>query len=81
MIRTNEIKAQMKRVGLTQKTLAHNMGMNPATLNRKINNSNGEGITVSEANKIANVLQLPKEDLVKIFFADELAYTQEKSNI
>lgn len=76
MVRINEIKAQMKRLGITQKTLARKMKMNPSTLNRKINNENGNNITVAEVLKLADVLEIEKTELVKIFFAGELADTQ-----
>lgn len=76
MVKTNELKAQMKRIGITQEALAKKMSMNPSTLNRKINNTNGDKLTVAEANRIAEVLSFPKTELVSIFFAAELAETQ-----
>lgn len=76
MVKTNELKAQMKRIGMTQETLARKMGIDPSTLNRKINNAGGEKITVAEANKIAEALEFPRTELVGIFFANELADTQ-----
>ena len=75
MVKTNELKAQMKRMGITQETLAKRMSMNPSTLNRKINNTNGDKLTVAEANKLAGALCFPKTELVAIFFAEELAET------
>lgn len=69
MIKTNEIKAQMQRVGMTQSKLAEKMGINPSTLNRKINNEEGENLTVQEANKMILFLNLPKESITEIFFA------------
>lgn len=68
MVKTNELKAQMKRIGMTQETLARKMGIDPSTLNRKINNAGGEKITVAEANKIAEALEFPRTELVGIFF-------------
>lgn len=79
MVRTNEIKAQMKRLGVTQETLARKMKMNPSTLNRKINNENGEKITVADVLKLADVLKIEKTELVGIFFDEELADTQVKT--
>lgn len=76
MIKTNELKAQMKRMGITQEALARKMAINPSTLNRKINNVNGDKLTVAEANKLADVLCFPKAELVTIFFANELTDTQ-----
>lgn len=73
MIKTNELKAQMKRLDMTQKDLANAIGMDPATLNRKINNEQGSVVTVKEANEIASALQIPREMMTDIFFAPELA--------
>lgn len=40
MINVMELKAQLKRTGMTQADLAEKVGMNPSTLNRKINSIN-----------------------------------------
>ena len=69
VIKTNELKAQMKRLEMTQKDLAKAIGMDPATLNRKINNEVGSVMTVKEAGDIATALCIPKESLTDIFFA------------
>lgn len=73
MVKVNEIKAQLQRKGMTQAKLAEIIGLNPSTLNRKINNIEGENLTVKEATKIISVLQIPKEEIEGIFFAQELA--------
>ena len=70
MINVMELKAQLKRTGMTQASLAEKVGMNPATLNRKINNVEGETLTVKEATDIAKSLDIPKEKLTFIFFAN-----------
>lgn len=69
MIRTNELKAQMVRLNMTQKELAKIIGMDPATLNRKINNEVGSVMTIKEANEIAQALKIPRESMTDIFFA------------
>ena len=51
--------------------------MNPSTFNRKINNENGETMTVKEANELSDILDIPRSQLATIFFAKELAKTQE----
>jgi len=73
MVNTREIKAQMKRAGFTQKELAQHIGMDPSTLNRKINNEEGTVLTVKEANQIAFALDIPRESMTDIFFASQLA--------
>lgn len=69
MININEIKAQIRRAGTTQEELAKKMGINPSTLNRKINNEEGQQLTVKEATNMAKILEIPQEQLLNIFFA------------
>lgn len=76
MVDVKEIKAQLKRVGMTQTELARSVEMDPSTLNRKINNSEGETLTVKEATRIAETLKIPRDMLTNIFFASRLAETQ-----
>lgn len=73
MIRSNEIKAQMKRKGIIQSELAKRIGINPSTLNRKINDVDGNKMTISEAARMCRELDLPREKVADIFFAEELA--------
>ncbi len=76
MVDIKEIKAQLKRAGMTQTELARSVEMDPSTLNRKINNSEGETLTVKEATQIAETLKIPRDMLTNIFFASRLAETQ-----
>lgn len=73
MVNTREIKAQMQRKGMTQAMLAQKLGINPSTLNRKINNEEGENLTVKEANEMAIALEFPRNEITEIFFASQLA--------
>lgn len=75
MINTVELKAEIKRSGMTQEQLAREIGMDPSTLNKKINNKQSV-LSVDEAQKIAKILEIPQEKLIVIFFTSELAYTQ-----
>lgn len=77
MILSNEIKAQMRRVGITQEQLAAKLKINAATLNRKINDSEGKNLSVKEALEMADALNLPSAMISTIFFAKDLANTQE----
>lgn len=79
MINTAELKAEIKRNGMTQVELSREIGMDPSTLNKKINNKQST-LSVEEAQKIAKILQIPHEKLFIIFFAPELAKTQEKAS-
>lgn len=73
MVNTNLLKAKLKEKGLTQEDAAKKIGMNPSTFNRKINNENGEAMTVKEANDLSDILEIPREQLVTIFFNKKLA--------
>lgn len=72
MINSMELKAEIKRSGLTQDQLASKIGIDPSTLNRKINNKNST-LSVDEAQKIVTVLNIPEEKLAVIFFNSKLA--------
>ena len=72
MINSMELKAEIKRNGLTQDQLATKIGINPSTLNRKINNKNST-LSVDEAQKRADALRIPNEKLAVIFFDSKLA--------
>lgn len=79
MVNTREIKAQIRRVGTTQEELAKKLGINPSTLNRKINNEEGQKLTVKEATDMARVLEIPREQLLTIFFAVSVANKQHET--
>lgn len=58
MINTQKIKAKMTEKKITQVQLAKLIGIDPSTLNRKINNKNGDNLTVKEVQKIMNILDI-----------------------
>lgn len=58
MINTQKIKAKMTEKKITQVQLAKLIGIDPSTLNRKINNRNGDNLTVKEVQKIMNILDI-----------------------
>lgn len=67
-----KLRGKMVECGFTQQLISDAIGMDKATFNRKINND-GRGFTVGEANLIAKVLPLSKEEAMDIFFADVVA--------
>lgn len=71
MVDVKELKAQLKRADTTQAELARVVDMDPSTLNRKINNEEGENLTVKEAFAIAEALKIPRNMLTEIFFCFE----------
>lgn len=79
MVNTRALKGKLKERGMTQEEAAKALGIDPSTFNRKINNENGDVITVREAEKISALLLIPKSELGNIFFADKLAETQERT--
>lgn len=77
LVNTKLLKAKLKEKDLTQEDVARKIGINPSTFNRKINNEDGETMTVKEANDLSIILEIPRKQLTTIFFAKELAETQE----
>ncbi len=66
-------KAQLVLSGLSVKELAEKVGMNESTMYRRI--ADDGNFTREEISKITEALHI--ENPKDIFFADELAYTQE----
>ncbi len=73
MFDKKKFKAQMILAGKTAKELAEVLGINEATMYRKIN-SDGS-FTREEINKLISALHI--ESPMEIFFAEELAEMQE----
>lgn len=80
MINTKALVDYMQRTGVTKTMLAEQLNMNPATLNNKIHNKEGEIFTVKEANTIAKVLFIPCDLLTEIFFGEGVAKKQQYKN-
>lgn len=70
MINVLKIKGRMKEKNLTQEALAEKMELNPSTLNYKINSENGEYLSISEVEKLIDILEIPKSELSFYFFID-----------
>lgn len=68
----NKLKGKIVENGLNVSQLAVSIGVDRTTLYRKLT-SNGETLTISEAEKIAKVLNLSMEDVKAIFFTDFVA--------
>ena len=60
-----KLKGKAVEKGMTPEKLAECIGINRATLYRKLNNS--EKITIGEAQKIKEVLELTNEEATEIF--------------
>lgn len=68
MINVNKLKGKIVENGMSVAGLAERMGIDRATLYRKISND-GENMTISEAEKISNILNLTMEEVNSIFFS------------
>lgn len=71
MCDVSKLRGKIAEKGLNQIMLAKKAGMDRSTLNRKM--KTGEAFTIGEANKIAIVLKLTKNEAMEIFFADIVA--------
>lgn len=69
MFKENEFRAQIVRAGKTNKEVASYLGINEATLYRKV--KAGGNFTREEINKMISFLEI--DDPEAIFFAEELA--------
>ena len=70
------IKECREKLNMSQEELAKKLGINPSTLNRKINTEEGQQLTVKEATDMARALEIPRDQLLTIFFAISVADMQ-----
>ena len=71
-INVNKLKGKIVENGMTVSALAEKIGVDRATLYRKLSN-NGETMLVKDANAIVSALHLPAEDALAIFFSQFVA--------
>ena len=72
MVNVNKLKGKIVECGLNIAELAERIGLDKATLYRKINN-NCESVSIREANLIAKELHLTADDIHAIFFNQYVA--------
>lgn len=68
----NKLKGKIVENEMNITTLAKRMGIDRATLYRKINRD-GETFTIKEVNLIVKILNLTTEEAMEIFFKDFVA--------
>lgn len=68
----NKLKGKIVENEMNITTLAKRMGVDRATLYRKIN-QDGETFTIKEVNLIVKILNLTTEEAMEIFFKDFVA--------
>ncbi len=71
-VNVNLLKAKLVERGLNISSLAKMIGLDKATLYRKLQNG-GSGLLVKEANAIVVVLELSVQEAIEIFFARNVA--------
>lgn len=78
MINRNEFKASYDRLGLNQSDVASMIGVNPATLQRKLNGTSD--FNRNEIQLLKSGLKLSIDQVIAIFFADDLRICKIKGN-
>lgn len=68
IVNINRLKGKIVERGMSIATLAEALEIDRATLYRKLEND-GAGLLVRDANKIATVLDLTRDEALSIFFA------------
>lgn len=68
----NKLKGKIVENGLNVTLLAEKIGIDRATLYRKLNDR-GERLTIKEANAIVEILDLTEEESTAIFFSRTVA--------
>jgi transcriptional regulator with XRE-family HTH domain len=58
----------MKELGYTQENVADAMGINPSSLNRKINDSTGKQMSLADARNIGRILTIG--NMLDYFFCE-----------
>jgi len=68
----NKLRAKIVEKGLSIELVAKEIGIDRSSLYRKLNNA-GETLTIREANKIVETLEIQANEAVEIFFSDTVA--------
>ena len=72
MVNVNKLKGKIVECGLNVAELASRIGIDKATLYRKLN-SDGKNLTIKDANLIAKELKLTRDEINEIFFDQKVA--------
>lgn len=72
MVNVNKLKGKIVERGMNVETLAKLIGLNKATLYRKLNGG-AEEFSIKEAMDISSALSLTKEEATDIFFGNYVA--------
>lgn len=72
IVNINKLKGKIVENGMTVSALAEKIGLDRATLYRKMSN-NGESMLVKDANNIVAALNLNADEALAIFFSQTVA--------
>lgn len=71
LILSRELKALRVKNGFTQKDIAEILGISETSYNKRENGS--LEFTISEIKKLKNIFNLSNDDIIRIFFSDDVA--------
>ena len=76
MINTKKLKGRMVERGITQEDLANRMKLSRSRINAKLNNENGEIVSLKEAEEIIEILKI--DNPLEYFFYTKVADTKQQ---
>ena len=76
-VNVNKLRGKIVENGLNMSTLAIKLEIDRSTLYRKVN-SEGDKLTIKEANEIVEILNLDSQEAMAIFFRSLVAYEATK---
>lgn len=68
MVNANKLRGKIMENGMTIGTVADAIGISASTLGRKIKNQ--ADMTLNEVEMLCSVLDIPREQILQIFFCD-----------
>lgn len=72
MVNVNKLKGKIVECSINIETLAESMGINRATLYRRLNGG-GDSLSIKEADAILKKLKLTEKEAASIFFSQFVA--------
>lgn len=76
MVDILKLKAKLVERDITQQELSIKMGINPSTLNKKLNDADGIFLSIKEVTNMCNILNIESQEILSIFFKKQLEDTQ-----
>lgn len=76
MVDILKLKAKLVERDITQQELSIKMGINPSTLNKKLNDAEGIFLSIKEVTNMCNILNIESQEILSIFFKTQLEDNQ-----